>query len=92
MPELKFPRRRRDDSGNWKVEMPFVDPAAKRRSRKKKVAGNPASPEQEIDSCKRILSATYNDGFPVYVAELRTLAEIRLQELGITEEEAINVH
>ena len=74
MPDLKFPRRRRDESGNWIVERPLVDPAVER--------------QQAIDACKQILSATYPDGSPVYRADVRARAKQRLQELGISEEEA----
>ena len=74
MPDLKFPRRRRDENGNWIVERPLVDPAVER--------------QQSIDACKHILSATWSDGSPTYRADVRARAKQRLQELGISEEEA----
>ena len=74
MPDLKFPRRRRDENGNWIIEEPLVDPAVKR--------------QQAIDYCKKILSKTCPDGSPVYRADVRAWAEQRLQELGISGEEA----
>lgn len=39
MTDIKFPRRRRDDHGNWIIERPLVDPAVER--------------QQAIDYCKK---------------------------------------
>ena len=67
MTDIKFPRRWRDDHGNWIIERPLVDPAVER--------------QQAIDYCKKILSETWPDGSPIYVADLRAWAKQRLQEL-----------
>ena len=77
MPDLKFPRRRRDDNGNWIIEMLLVDPAVER--------------QHQIDFCKHRLSATWPDGSPAYTADMRAWAKQRLQELGIIGEEASDV-
>ena len=77
MPDLKFPQRRLDANGKWIVYMhtvPPVDPVFAR--------------QREIDQHQQTLSSTWPDGFPAYNAEERAFAEQRLQELGITEEEA----
>jgi hypothetical protein len=69
MPDLKFPRRRRDENGNWIYE-----------------PSNPVDQRQrEIGWCKHVLA---NNWWNRFTAEERASAKQRLQELGITEEEA----
>ena len=81
MTDIKFPRRRRDESGKWVAYMhkaPRVDPVFER--------------QREIDLHQHTLSATWPDGFPVHNAEERAWAKQRLEELGISEEEASDDH
>ena len=67
MADLKFPRRRMDDQGNWIVEEPPSDPESDRQF--------------AIARCRDTLDAKHPDGSPAYTAEARARAADRLKEL-----------